>query len=199
MDEPEHGAQNELLDRTYTDSRRTSAMRVCQPGPVAFQRASVSGGKRRLIATFDSRDFGRPRGLSMAAAVRAPKILGKTSLAGRAFAIIAMVHSGFSRLVFLGLVCFFIPIHLTFIGFTQTDNPRLAVTRCEYHAMQPILNKAKHTVTPLSVVFAPVFPDQGCRPIELLGKVQRKTALGNISAFFLGILVHFASVYTYIQ
>ena len=91
------------LDRTYTDSRRTSAMRVCQPGPVAFQRASVSGGSRRLIAIFESEDFGRPRGLSIAAAVRAPKILGKTSLAGRAFAIIAAVHSGFSRPAFLGL------------------------------------------------------------------------------------------------
>ena len=59
--------------------------------------------RRRLIAIFEFEDFGRPRGLSITAAVRAPKILGKTSLAGRAFAIIAAVHSGFSRLVFLGL------------------------------------------------------------------------------------------------
>ena len=64
-------------------------MRVCQPGPVAFQRASVAGDNLRLIATFDSGDFGRPRGLSIAAAVRAPKILGRTSFAGRALAIIA--------------------------------------------------------------------------------------------------------------
>jgi hypothetical protein len=78
------------LGRTYTDSRRTSAMRVCHPGPVAFQRANVSGGSRRLIATFESEDFGRPRGLSMAAAVRVPNNLGNTSLAGRASAIIAL-------------------------------------------------------------------------------------------------------------
>ena len=161
-----------LLDRTYTDSRRTSAMRVCQPGPVAFQRANVSGGSRRLIAIFESEDFGRPRGLSIAAAVRAPKILGKTSLAGRAFAIIAADHSGFTLLVFLGLDCFFISIHLAFVCFAQTDHPGLAVARCEYHAMQPVLNKPKHAVAPFAVVFAFVFPDKGRRPVELFGKVQ---------------------------
>ena len=47
------------LDRTYTDSRRTFAMRVCQPGPVAFQRASVSGDNLRLI----TRGF-PPRGVN---------------------------------------------------------------------------------------------------------------------------------------
>lgn len=103
------------MDRTYTDSRSTSAMRVCQPGPVAFQRASVSGANLRLIATFESGDLGRPRGLSMLAAVRAPKILGSTSLAGRAFAIMAAVHSGFVRLVLLVLGCFLISPHLSVV------------------------------------------------------------------------------------
>lgn len=40
------------------------------------------------MATFESGDFGRPRGLSIAAAVRAPKILGRTSFAGPASATI---------------------------------------------------------------------------------------------------------------
>lgn len=161
-----------LLDRTYIDSPRASAMRVCQPGPVAFQRARVSGGSRRLIAIFESEDFGLPRGFSMAAAARAPKILGKTSLAGRAFPIIAAVHSGLTRLVFFGLDCFFIPIHLAFICFAQTDHSRLAIARSEYHAVQPVLKKAKHAVTPFAVVFAFICPDQGRRPVELFGKVE---------------------------
>src|SRR3972149_8939465 len=143
-------------------------MRVCQPGPVAFQRASVSGDNLRLIATFDSGDLGRPRGLSILAAVRAPKIVGSTSLAGRAFAIMAAVHSGFVRLVFLDLGCFFISFHLALIGLSQTDHPGFTVAWCGNHAMQPILDVAKHAVAPSSIVFPLVFPDQSCCPVELL-------------------------------
>ena len=149
------------LGRIYTDSRRTFAMRVCHPGPVAFQRASVSGDNLRLIATFDSGDLGRPRGLSILAAVRAPKIFGRTALAGRAFAIMASVHSGLIRPLFLDLGCFFIPFHLAPIGLSKTDDSGFAFTWREHHAMQPIPNETKHTVAPLSIVFAPVFPDQG--------------------------------------
>ena len=145
-----------MLDRTYTDSLRASAMRVCQPGPVAFQRAKVSGGSRRLIAIFESEDFGLPRGFSIAAAARAPKILGKTTLAGRAFPIIAAVHSGLTRLVFFGLDCFSIPIHLAFICFARTDHSGLAIARSEYHAVQPVLNKVKHAVTPFASSGLPV-------------------------------------------
>src|SRR3989338_1174781 len=86
----------------------------------------------RLIATFESGDLGRPRGLSMAAAARAPKIFGRTSRAGRALASIALVHSGLSRLIFSGLGRFFIPFHLAFVGFTQTDDPGFAAAGCEY-------------------------------------------------------------------
>jgi hypothetical protein len=176
-------------------------MRVCHPGPVAFQRANVSGGSRRLIATFESEDFGRPRGLSMAAAVRAPNNLGNTSLAGRASAIIAAVHSGFFRRAFLAsdFDGFLISTHLALVGFTQTDHSGLAIAWREYNAMQPIINEAKHAVTPFPVILAPVFPDQGRRPIELFGKVQREAALRKISAVFLWILVHLFIVYTYIQ
>lgn len=127
---------------SLTDSLSTSAIRVCQPGPVAFQRARVSGGSRRLMATFESGDFGRPRGLNIAAAVRAPKIFGSTCLAGRASATMAAVHSGFVRWVFLGFDGFFISVHLALVGFTQTDHPGLAVARlnttlCSRSSMQP--------------------------------------------------------------
>lgn len=147
----------------------------------------------------ESGDLGRPRGLSIAAAVRAPKIFGSTSVAGRASATMAAVHSGFVRCLFLGFDGFFISIHLALVGFTQTDHSGLAVARRENNAMQPIIDEAKHAVTPLSVVFAPVFPDQRCRPIELLGKVERKAADEEILAFLFRVLVHLFIVYTYIH
>lgn len=116
-------------------------MRVCHPGPVAFHRANVSGGSRRLIATFGAEDFGRPLGLSMAAAVRAPNILGNTSLAGRASAIIAAVHSGFLRTIFLDLDGFFITTCLALVGLTQTDHSGLS-----FHARQDQSGSAKKVI-----------------------------------------------------
>ena len=107
----------------------------------------------------------------MATAARAPKILGKTSLAGRAFSIIAVVHSGFTRLVFVALDCFFIPIHLAFVCFAQTDHSGLAIARSEYHAVQPVFNKAKHAVTSFTVVPALIYPDKGRRPVKMFSKV----------------------------
>jgi len=100
------------------------------------------------MATFESGDFGRPRGLSIADAARFPKIFGNNSLAGRASATMAAVHSGFVRRVFfLGFDGFFISTHLAFVGFSQTDHPGLAVARREYNAMQPIFDETKHAIT----------------------------------------------------
>lgn len=39
---------------------RRIAIRVCQPGPVAFQRAMTSGGKRKLIICFGLTNLGLP-------------------------------------------------------------------------------------------------------------------------------------------
>jgi hypothetical protein len=166
-------------------------MRVCQPGPVAFHRANVSGDNLRLIATFDSGDLGRPRGFSMAAAARAPKILGKTSFAGRASAIILVVHSGLSGMAFFDFGRFFISLHLSFIGFAQTDDPRSSFARREHHAMQAALDVTKHAVAPFPIVSARVLPDQGRRPVELFGKVQRETAFCNVSVVSIGVFVHY--------
>jgi hypothetical protein len=101
------------LDNTFT-------IRVCQPGPVAFQRANVSGGRRNDIDIRALPDFGRPRGFSISAAAAAPKISGKTFCALRARAKVSFVHAGLSRLVFSGLRFRFIPFHLAF-GRVETD------------------------------------------------------------------------------
>jgi hypothetical protein len=86
---------NVNLHQTAFDS--VSAIRVCQPGPVAFQRANVSGGKRREINVRALPDFGRPRGFNIDAA---PKISGNTSRALRAREKVSFVHVGLSRSAF---------------------------------------------------------------------------------------------------
>jgi hypothetical protein len=73
-----------------------SAIRVCQPGPLTFQRANVSGGNRREVDVLALPDFGRPRGFNILAAVSAPKISGNTSRALRARSTVSFAHAGFS-------------------------------------------------------------------------------------------------------
>ena len=106
----------------YTAFFRVSAIRVCQPEPVAFQRASVLGGKRSEIRMRALPVFGRPRGFSICFAVASPKSFGKTSRAGRARLKVSFFQTGLSRLVFSGLGLRFIPFYLTSIGFAQADN-----------------------------------------------------------------------------
>ena len=54
---------------------------------------------------------------------------------------------------------FFISLHLSLIGFTQTDDARFSRAGCEHHAMQASLDEAKHAVAPFPIVLALVFPD----------------------------------------
>lgn len=75
---------------------KASTMRVCQPGPVARQRASVCGGIRKETATFGLALFGLPRGRNNVSAERAPTRRGNTSAAGCALANVVRVQVGFS-------------------------------------------------------------------------------------------------------
>lgn len=91
-----------LRRRRGAASASRSTMRDCQPGPLAFQRARMSGGMRRLIDTFASGDFGRPRGFNSCAAAL-PMSSGGTAFAGRARLKSAAVHSGFSSSIKPGM------------------------------------------------------------------------------------------------
>ena len=126
---PPRGLQ---VNQTALDN--ASAIRVCQPGPVAFQRANVSGGNRIEIDVRALPDFGRPRGFNILAADAAPKISGNTSRALRARAKVSFVHAGFSRSAFWGLGLRFISFHLTFVGLAQTDHMRLRFGTCAERA-----------------------------------------------------------------
>jgi len=81
----------------------TFTILVCQPGPVAFQRARISGGSRNEIEVRAAPVFGRPRGRSICLAIAFPKIFGSTSLAGRARRKSASVQTGLSGSVLAAL------------------------------------------------------------------------------------------------
>ena len=61
--EPTRAGRDEALAACTAHSAllRASAMRVCQPGPVAFQRSSVSRGRRSVVETFVGVLFGPRR------------------------------------------------------------------------------------------------------------------------------------------
>lgn len=108
-----------------------SAIRVCHPVPLAFQRSKTSGATLKLIATFEFGDLGRPRGLSISAAILVPYRLGNTSRAGRAREKSSFVHSGFSSLT-RDFLFFLITFDLTPIRLTQADHVNIAATRREH-------------------------------------------------------------------
>lgn len=179
-----------------------AAMRVCQPGPLAFQRASVSGAIRRLIDTFASGDFGRPRGFNNRAAAALPMSLGSTSAAGRARLKSAAVHSGISSSISSGLgLRFFITPSLSVIGLAQADDMNRVRARREHQHMQPVLDQAQRLKAPLAVIPACIFQDQGAGPVEIHRPRERQPATGNIPHILGGIEtdVHGLNVYTYIR
>ena len=63
-----HGLINQVSLAPAGKGMRSSrlAMRVCQPGPVAFHLSITSGASRRLIICFGLTDLGRPAFLKTA-------------------------------------------------------------------------------------------------------------------------------------
>jgi hypothetical protein len=145
----------------------TFAMRVCQPAPVAFQRASVSGGNRIEIAVRAFPVFGRPRGFSIFLATLAPKISGNASAAGWALEKVAFVHSGFSTAFPLLPGLRFISFRLTSIGFPQADNVDSSGTWRKHQGMQPSDDQAERSKAAFSVVPAEIFNYKRGVPFEL--------------------------------
>ncbi len=135
-------------------------MRVCQPGPVAFHRAKVSGGRRREMDVRALPDFGRPRGLSILAAACLPYISGNTSGALRARAKVSFVQTGFSRSARSGLRLRFIPLYLTFVGLPKADNMRLSRPRREHQHVQSLCNQPECLKSAFSVVLSSIRDDQ---------------------------------------
>ena len=159
-------------------------MRVCQPGPVAFQRASVSGGRRSEIARRALSDFGRPRGFNSRVAAASPTISGSLSRAGRARSKVALVHSGFSRVVLVALGLRFISPHLTPISLSQADHMHRSASWCEHHCMQTPRYEPERLESPFAIFLPKILGDQRSVPLKLLCDLERNTAAGDIPFVF---------------
>jgi hypothetical protein len=145
-----------------------SAIRVCHPGPVAFHLANVSGGRRIEIDVRAVPDFGRPRGFSSRLAAGALNNSGRTSLAGFAFANVALFHSGFSAIFRALTVLRFIESDLTSICLAETDHVNAPCTRSEHQCVRSARDHAQCLESPLSVVPTDVFDHKRTVPFKLL-------------------------------
>lgn len=187
--------------RAHTAFLSASAIRVCHPGPVAFHRASVSGGSRSEMAIRALPVFGRPRGRSNFSAVAFPNSLGRTSRAGFARLNVFLVHPGLSRSVSSGFLLGFIPFYLALVGLSQADDMRSTCSRCEHQHVHAISDVTKRLKSPFAVIAALVFNDQRTRPIEVNGPLERNTTQRNVCLVLLRVVAdaHLLSVYAYIQ
>ncbi len=140
----------------YTALLSVSAIRVCHPGPVAFQRARVSGGSRSEMAMRAVPVLGRPCGLSILSAVALPKSFGRTACAGRARLNVSLVQAGLSWPARSGLRLRLIFLHLTSIRLPQADDMHLACPWSEHQHVQPFTDEAKGLKPELVVVLANV-------------------------------------------
>jgi len=176
-------------------------MRVCHPGPVAFHRASASGGRRRDINVRALPVFGRPRGLSILADVAAPNKSGRTSRALRARAKVSVVQTGLSRSARSGLRLRFISFHLAFVGLPKADDMHLALPRCEHQHMQSPFDQTQRLVPAFAIDFAQILDDQRAVPFKHCREIERNPAQRDISLALRHVErdVHIIIVYTYIQ
>src|SRR5450432_1035321 len=173
-----NGLQNQRSRGALSAS--VCAIRVCQPVPLAFQRARVSGSIRRLIATFALATTSRPRNFARKSAGKAESRWERAKSRS--------VQDGFSASVNSGLDRFFILFYLTFIGFAETDDADTSRRFTEHQHMQTITNVTK-CLDALHWVFATIIRAEQCGlKVESQRQLERKAAFGNI-ALVLGRVV----------
>ena len=111
--------------------------------------------------------FGRPRGLSILAAVDDPNISGKMSRALRARAKVAFVQAGLSRSVFSALRLRFISLYLTFVRLAQADDMGLACARSKNQHVQAAINQSQCLKALFAIRATQILHDQSAVPLEL--------------------------------
>lgn len=140
----------------------------------------MSGGRRIEIDVRAVPDFGRPRGFSSRLAAGAPNNSGRTSLAGFAFANVALFHSGFSAIFRALTVLRFIESDLTSICLAETDHVNAPCTRSEHQCVQSARDHAQCLQSSLAVVPTDVFDHKRTVPFKLLDQLERQAALGYV-------------------
>ena len=150
---------------------RRSAIRVCQPGPVAFQRAMTSGGKRRLIICFGFGDLGRPAFLKTVRANISSVISGSSSYSsGSMTCASTRLRSEPKVRREAGL--------LTIVGLSHAEDVTHRATRgvADDHQAVPQHSKAEDPGLP---VVPPLVFDLGGQSIEdQCGILEVKSAVG---------------------
>jgi hypothetical protein len=161
---------------------RTSAMRVCQPMPVARQRFNTSGGSRMLIATFGFSDLGRPTRLP-------PRF-------STARESISSVSSGSSLLALLEVRR--VPADFPFIA-----SPHRKYVACSAAGRigdhdHPTIEKADAQDAFLAVVVAVVFHFQREAIKDIRSSLEIESALFQSSSAFCWVIgdTHDITVYT---
>lgn len=164
-----------------------AAIRVCQPGPLAFHRASVSGGIRRLMDTFASGNFGRPLGLNNCVAATLPRISGKTSAAGRARLKSAEVSSRTSPSRSVNGLRFPIFPCLSCIRLAKTDYTDSIDDRRETQHVEPSVQISDRHEPPLRIGKTRIFDDGRAGPVEFRRPRERQAAPSDIPRILGGI------------
>src|SRR3569833_231423 len=177
---------------------RESAIRVCQPGPLAFQRSSTTGATLRLMATLEWGDLGRPRGFSNFSASFSPNNSGNSSRAGRARANSPFFHSGFSSLIF-DRPFFFISLNFSLVGLSYADHLDIRSARSKDHHMDAAANYAERLVAALTVVLPNIFQNVSTVPFEVANHIKGNGALTNIPLTFFRVVdnAHKYCIYVY--
>lgn len=146
-------------------------MRVCQPGPVAFQRAMTSGGRRKLIICRGLADFGRPAFLKTARANISSVISGSSSYSS------GLMTCASTRLRSEPKVRRKASL-LTFVGLTHAENMAYCAARRVPDDYQAVLKYPEADDPRLSVILPHVF-DLGSQSGEdSCGIVKVKSTVG---------------------
>jgi len=137
-------------------------MRVCQPEPLAFQRAMTSGGSLMDNSRRGLASRGRPRRTSLPPRRRSASATHLSVISGASSAL-AEVRTD--------LLCF------TFMAMSHADNAPGWAPGCPYEYHQPIIEPA-HRDEPRLTIVEPIIGPREVRPREnLFGPAQVQAPL----------------------
>lgn len=159
-----------------------SLMRVCQPRPCALKCSSTSASTRMVKVTFVLAallPLGRPR-------------TGFSSLNSASFsayvsasaAIPALIAASSAAVGVMNLRLLNIAIHLSGIGFTQTDNAAHSAVIDKHHAIHPLANRRITDHARLSIVHAGIGLGPQPLPFQLLRQGQRNAMFRQVGSIF---------------
>jgi hypothetical protein len=157
------------------------AIRVCQPGPVAFHRATTSGAKRRLIICFGFGDLGLPAFLKTARASISSVSSGSSSYSS------GLMTCASTRLRSEPKVGRKVVL-LTVVGLPHAEHMANSATLRVPNHHQPALKKPKADDSGLSIVLPLVLDLRGQAREHPLGVFEVQSTVGERPVTLWGIV-----------